>query len=470
MSSPLDAIQAANLRSLEKLRNSGADNELLVALLEASCLLELAKLEASRLDPRTYLQQAADVIAQMFPVGGCAITFSPGGVSDVEVTSGTVPPTGSAPFVCPIVVGGTQFGELRLGTLAVDLGPTKFFTAAAQQLSTGLAAVVEAERLKRTAAIANASRVASGLDGQQPVAGLEELVDNLSAFPGAVAAELHVEHPLVGAPLSLRAGYWDTDGADHPVDAVTRFSPDGGRVVATLRGPAGAAAISIDSHIGEILEHLAGSLDRLERTTRLQQEVETDPLTGLGNRRRLERALAVSLSRAERYGERVALLMIDLDGFKEVNDTLGHDVGDRVLKACAQALSKGLRRYDEVVRVGGDELVVLAPTEDVFSAVRLGEHVRRAIAKGTAENLPPGTRVTASIGVAVFPDSAEDGESLMRAADKALYRAKGAGRDAVMLATPEAARPCLLALATEPPERLRRGGRWWRRRRAAGEW
>lgn len=469
MSSPLDAIQAANQRSLERLRKSGADNELLVALLEASCLLELAKLEASRLDPRTYLQQAADAIAQMFPVTGCAITFSPSGVSEVEVTSGDVPPAGAAPHSCPLVVGDATCGELRLGPLAVDLGPTRFFNAAAQQLSAGLTAVVEAERLKRTAAIANAARLAIGLDEEQAVAGLEELVDNLAAFPGTVAAELTVEHPFVGAPLTLRAGYWDTDAAEHPVDTVTRGSAEGGRVAATLRGPSGAASISVDSHIGEILDHLVASLDRLERTTRLQQEVETDPLTGLGNRRRLDRAMAVLLSRAERYGERVALLLIDLDGFKEVNDTLGHDVGDRVLKACAQALRESLRRYDEVVRLGGDELVVLAPTEDVFSAIRLGEHVRRAIARATAEELPPDIRVTASIGVAVFPDSAEEGEALLRAADEALYRAKGAGRDAVMLAVPQAAQPHTLALATEPEPPARRAGRWRLRRRASGE-
>ena len=183
-----------------------------------------------------------------------------------------------------------------------------------------------------------------------------------------------------------------------------------------------------------MLQHLAGSLDRLAHTHALREQAETDPLTTLGNRRRLQHALEQSLGRAERYGEHVAVLLLDLDRFKPVNDELGHEMGDAVLVACAHALRERTRAYDEIIRLGGDEFVVVAPVPDMLDALRLADDVREEIAARAAGLLPDGWGLTATIGVAIYPDAGTDPESLLRAADVALYRAKDAGRDGVMVA------------------------------------
>ncbi len=137
------------------------------------------------------------------------------------------------------------------------------------------------------------------------------------------------------------------------------------------------------------MEYLAYSLDRIATTHSLREQAETEPLTGLGNRRRLQRALDQQLSRAKRYGERVALLLLDLDRFKAVNDELGHETGDAVIVACAEALRERTRGYDELVRLGGDEFVVVAPVPDVLDAHRLADEIRDQIAVRCNALLPP---------------------------------------------------------------------------------
>jgi diguanylate cyclase (GGDEF)-like protein len=188
-----------------------------------------------------------------------------------------------------------------------------------------------------------------------------------------------------------------------------------------------------------VMECLASSLDRIATTQALREQAETEPLTGLGNRRRLQRALDQHLSRAQRYGERVALLLLDLDRFKAVNDVLGHETGDAVIVACAEALRERTRAYDEIVRLGGDEFVVVAPVPDVLDARRIAEDVRGHIARRCNALLPADWGLTATIGVAVFPDAAVDAESLLRAADVALYRAKDSAHEGVVVAEPAVA-------------------------------
>jgi diguanylate cyclase (GGDEF)-like protein len=107
-----------------------------------------------------------------------------------------------------------------------------------------------------------------------------------------------------------------------------------------------------------------------------------------------------------------------------------------VIVACAQALRERTRSYDELVRLGGDEFVVVAPVPDVLDARRLAEEIREHIAQRCNALLPPDWGLTAAIGVAVFPDAALDPESLLRAADIALYRAKDSGRDGVVVSEP----------------------------------
>ncbi len=128
------------------------------------------------------------------------------------------------------------------------------------------------------------------------------------------------------------------------------------------------------------------------------------------------------------------MLLLDLDGFKAVNDTRGHETGDQVLRTVARAARRVTRGYDEVVRLGGDELVIVSPATELLGALALAESVRDAIAEAAATMLPPELALTVSVGIAIHPDSADDADSLLRAADSALYEAKAAGKNRVAIA------------------------------------
>jgi two-component system, cell cycle response regulator len=153
----------------------------------------------------------------------------------------------------------------------------------------------------------------------------------------------------------------------------------------------------------------------------------TDPLTGVGNRRRLEQALAQELIRAQRTGGRLCAVMADLDHFKCVNDTYGHEAGDKVLAAFSDLLRRSTRdRHSGAF--GGEEFVVLMPATDLTHSVAIAERIREAFAACRVEPLPD--PVTASFGVAELA-AAEQGNALLRRADSALYAAKQSGRNRV---------------------------------------
>lgn len=172
-----------------------------------------------------------------------------------------------------------------------------------------------------------------------------------------------------------------------------------------------------------------------EATARLRELATTDPLTGLLNRRDFFERLGLEFRRSRRYGRSLSLLMIDIDDFKRVNDTHGHQVGDEVLVSTAVTLHAGVRESDLVARYGGEEFVVMLPETRREDAVALAGRLREAVG---AMEIPVGAaveRVTVSIGVAGFPaDAAEDEDELVRLADSALYAAKGSGKDRVILA------------------------------------
>jgi len=441
----LDAMQA---RSLARLQESETDRELLVELLESGCLLELARVDTTRVDPTSYLQHAIDVVGQLYPVRGVGATVSRIGYPKVEVRSGE--PGGERRY--PLVADGATIGVLVVGDAKTDLGPAdRFFEQVAAQIAQGFLNASHAEQLRREAAMATAARVASQLADEHIVEGLEELALALASFPGIIAAELVIDHVAVGPPLRLQRGYWDGDGRPHSVDSVTLDLGGDGRLTARIRSIDESAPDEIA--VQGVLEYLASSLERIATTQSLREQAETEPLTGLGNRRRLQRALDQNLSRAHRYGERVALLLLDLDRFKAVNDELGHDTGDAVIVACADALRERTRGYDELVRLGGDEFVVVAPVPDVLDACRLAESVREQIATRCNALLPDNWGLTATIGIAVYPDAAADPESLLRAADIALYRAKDAAHTGVVVAEPAAGDVTVRAARARRPRR-----------------
>jgi len=154
------------------------------------------------------------------------------------------------------------------------------------------------------------------------------------------------------------------------------------------------------------------------------QQAVTDPLTGLPNRRLLRDRVAQALLRARRTGETVAVMIIDLDDFKDVNDTLGHHAGDELLTLLAGRLRSALRAGDTVARLGGDEFAVLLPSvADEAAARGVAAALHAAIAEPVAlAGLTLDTH--ASIGIALFPDHADDGDGLLQRADVAMYQAK----------------------------------------------
>jgi diguanylate cyclase (GGDEF)-like protein len=165
---------------------------------------------------------------------------------------------------------------------------------------------------------------------------------------------------------------------------------------------------------------------------RVSNLAATDALTGLFNRRYFDSAFTRELARCDRSSSSLGLLMADVDHFKSFNDTYGHAMGDLVLKKVAAVLSSGIRKADVLARFGGEEFVVILPNVTPRGALESAERLRESVAAAPIHPGGPRKRVTVSIGAALFPADARDAESLLKAADEALYEAKRLGRNQVV--------------------------------------
>jgi len=161
------------------------------------------------------------------------------------------------------------------------------------------------------------------------------------------------------------------------------------------------------------------------RSRELESQANTDPLTGLGNLRALQRQLGTLLDVHKRYRNPFGLLLMDIDGLKRINDSHGHQAGDRVLMQVAMSLRRSIRSVDTAARIGGDEFCVLLPQQDLKSAAKLAARLATAVEEEVAT--PDDPPVTISIGVAASPEHGDDAEALIDTADRAMYRAKAAG-------------------------------------------
>lgn len=182
---------------------------------------------------------------------------------------------------------------------------------------------------------------------------------------------------------------------------------------------------------GQAVRLMAGSVTNINDRVMRQQQIEnlalTDPLTGLPNRRGMLERFAPLLAHATRQGAQVGVLFIDLDRFKDVNDTLGHNIGDEVLRALTRRLPAALRAYDVLTRQGGDELIVLLP--DLGNAHE-AQHVAQRVLANLSEPVVVADhrlQLHASVGLAMFPDDGHDSDTLLRRADLAMYEAKSLG-------------------------------------------
>ncbi|MGZ4200722.1 MAG: diguanylate cyclase [Thermoleophilaceae bacterium] len=187
-----------------------------------------------------------------------------------------------------------------------------------------------------------------------------------------------------------------------------------------------------------LVSQAAVSLENANLHETVQRQAVTDELTGLFNVRHFQDSLENEIERSRRFSSSVGLAMMDIDNFKRVNDTFGHQQGDVVLVEVARALRSLSRDIDEPARYGGEELAVILPQTDLGGAELLAERMRSAVADLRIKRLDGRgeLRVTASFGVAAIPESATDRESLIAAADAALYRAKGGGKNRVERAEP----------------------------------
>jgi two-component system cell cycle response regulator len=193
-----------------------------------------------------------------------------------------------------------------------------------------------------------------------------------------------------------------------------------------------------DPEAVQALERLAGDLALVVRRGRamdeLREQAFVDSLTGCYNRRGFDEHLRVELVRARRYERPLGLMLLDVDGFKAINDEFGHQGGDHVLRRLSGLLTESFRTTDVVSRYGGDEFAVIFPETSPEGTVKLARRIREQV-----ESLFPdgviSRRVTVSVGASAFPLDAADGEDLVARADRALYEAKSGGRNRVVAAT-----------------------------------
>jgi two-component system, cell cycle response regulator len=194
----------------------------------------------------------------------------------------------------------------------------------------------------------------------------------------------------------------------------------------------------VDANVLAVVERFAShaslALSNVWLLEQVQRLAETDSLTGVANRLMFDQALRAEIKRAERSGEPLALLMIDIDHFKSLNDDFGHQTGDEVLRNLAVSLNMASRVFDTVARYGGEEFAVLMPATELGDATRTGERLRKLI-----EELDAPRPITGSVGVASYPYNAADQDALLRAADDALYESKRAGRNLVTASLARAA-------------------------------
>jgi diguanylate cyclase (GGDEF)-like protein len=214
-----------------------------------------------------------------------------------------------------------------------------------------------------------------------------------------------------------------------------------------LQGAGGAIGVlavwssrarSLDPAALELLHlmspYAALHLEHAHAFGRLRETAERDPLTHLRNRRAFDEILAGEVIRYERYGRPLALMVVDIDHFKSINDSFGHEAGDEVLRRIARLLAARVRDADTAARMGGEEFVVLLPETSLTAAAEVAERMRAAVSELQIEWRNSPVPVHVSIGVSAAPERVGHPHQLINSADSALYRAKASGRDRVVVA------------------------------------
>jgi diguanylate cyclase (GGDEF)-like protein len=253
---------------------------------------------------------------------------------------------------------------------------------------------------------------------------LNVIVESAVEATGAAGGRL-----IVDGQEQARAGEPDLGGKP----LVIPLGPDGGEHTMLLLTPSGTDFADQSRELALWLGGQAAvALENVRLHRLVERQASTDGLTELANRRQFEEALAGEISRAERFGGTLALILADLDDFKQVNDRYGHQAGDDVLREFSEVLRETVRDIDVAARYGGEEFAVLLPQTDLAGAERLAERLRESMEARELEPAPGAAfSVTSSFGVASFPEAGTPA-ALFAAADEALYRAKSAGKNCVV--------------------------------------
>ncbi|NIM01814.1 MAG: diguanylate cyclase [Acidobacteria bacterium] len=286
---------------------------------------------------------------------------------------------------------------------------------------------------------ADSMEVLDASDGEQ---GLERTLESLPdlllldlRMPGldgiAVAQQLKRDSRTRTIPIVVLSACRDTDskveafsaGADDYITKPFEVQEVDARVRSMLRKR--EALLNMESAVRDLTS----------TNERLEQLLMVDEKTGLYNFREFQRRLKAEWSRAERYGVPLSLVFFDLDHFKQINDTLGHQAGDKILEEFALLVTGGARANDVAARYGGEEFAVILPHTELGMALRVAERIRRAVDDFTFTAGDSSTSVSVSGGVATYPGGAgvDSMDALVRAADAALYRAKDEGRNRIVV-------------------------------------
>jgi diguanylate cyclase (GGDEF)-like protein len=451
-------LEAANAATFEKVRSGEVDaQQLLVQLLTASCLLEITRLLSARVDIRVLVPAALQALTQFAPVDSCAIRIAAPDVPPTHAMVGefsedldrTLFANALAGTSCAdpsVQVGTLMAGNVPVGYLAATnvadaIAASGLIAKMAAQISSGLDQLIEAERNRRRLAAARALEIVAGIDDGYSITELEQFCESLAALPNALGARIALQNPRFGGPLQTTSGGLEGGMLHERNDSIE------GRGTMTVEICWVNAPTDGELHpFSRSVDALVVALGRVETNLRLLDEVESDALTGVGNRRRALRVLSAARLWAEREEKYFSVLFVDLDHFKKVNDTLGHGVGDQVLTQFATGMAALIREYDSVARWGGEEFIVVCPNTEVAEAEVLAVRLLEALPKCCASVLPADWVQTASIGIAGYPVHGDNPTTVINAADEALYRSKSEGRN----------RASVASLATSKPTPTRR--------------
>lgn len=246
--------------------------------------------------------------------------------------------------------------------------------------------------------------------------------------PDIVLMDVNLAGKMDGVEVAEQVG----DGYDVPIIYLTAYSDPRLIARASLTNVYGYLIKPFEER--ELHATLQVALARFSTERNLREQIASDSLTGLHNRRFLDEMLPVMISRAYRERQALSLSMIDVDNFKQLNDTHGHDAGDQALRYIASALRNALRSSDFACRYGGEEFTLVMPSIDASGAASKMRSICTEIRKTTLRYRDRQLKFTLSAGVAEIPPAKGNSQELLRAADSALYRAKHEGRDRVCVA------------------------------------